>query len=345
MANLANEELTVHQLRAMDYEYASRFAQLVSATVSDIVSKTDDLAIRDRAMRWRMWAMPEARSAAFDQDPVAGLIELWILAQQQHHFFTEGNGSTWFGEHQPLAERTTRHLVDEAEQLLESVMSPDEHERMREGGARWVEAHPIEGKLYVRPTGRADLAALVPEAKSGGLKAVGSMEETLRDLSDRVTILSQQTPVEFRWQAEYLVDALFEERVHGRIDSIVGSMEELTAFLDSFEETLTLQTQTLLGGIEQERLMVFDAVAQERDAIIGAVEEQGDSLLGELDRHVEAATQELDTVGRGLIDHFFLRLIEVLVVMGIVVVLTVLLVLFVLRRRDAARIDRNPPTE
>ena len=36
MANMAKDDLTVYQLRAMDYEYASRFAQLVSAAVSDI---------------------------------------------------------------------------------------------------------------------------------------------------------------------------------------------------------------------------------------------------------------------------------------------------------------------
>ena len=30
MANMAKDDLTVYQLRAMDYEYASRFAQLVS---------------------------------------------------------------------------------------------------------------------------------------------------------------------------------------------------------------------------------------------------------------------------------------------------------------------------
>ena len=209
MANMAKEDLTVRQLRAINYEYASRFAQLVSASVSDIVSRTDDLQVRDRAMRWRMWAMPQARSAAFDQDPFAGLIELWVLARQQHQFFTDANGKDWFGEQQPIAHQTTRHLVEEAEELLGAVMSPNEHARMREAAVRWVENHPIEGELYVRPTARADLAALVPTARQGGLQAVGSMEETLRDLSDRVAILSVQTPVEFRWQAEYLVDALF----------------------------------------------------------------------------------------------------------------------------------------
>ncbi|MBW2381457.1 MAG: hypothetical protein JRG70_18255, partial [Deltaproteobacteria bacterium] len=48
-----------------------------------------------------------------------------------------------------------------------------------------------------------------------------------------------------------------------------------------------------------------------------------------------SATTELDQVGRGLIDHFFVRLIEVLAVVGVASFLTVLLVLAVLRRRSS----------
>lgn len=345
MANMAKEEITVYQLRAMDYEYASQFAQLVSARVSEIVTETDDPSVRERAFQWRMWAMPQARAAAFDQDPFAGAIELWILARQQHQYFTVGNGKAWFGNHQEPALETTRYLEQEAELLLSSVITPDEVDSMRETGREWVERHPIEGQLFVRPTARADLASLVSEDKHGGLKAVGSMEETLRDLSDRITILSVQAPVEARWQAEYLVESLFEERVHDRIDSMVGSMSEMADFLDTFEGTLSAQTSALLKGIENERITVFNAVEDEREAVVAAIENERESILNKLDSQLATATAELDAVGRGLIDHFFVRLIEVLAIMGVAVFLMVLLVLFVLRRRGAGTIDHNPPKE
>ena len=198
MANMARDDLTVYQLRAMDYEYAARFAQLVSAAASDIIAATDDPMVRERATEWRLWAMPQARSASFDQDPFAGLIELWILARQQHHYFTEGAGASWFGEQQPRAVETTAHLEQVSEELLSVVLSDERADRMRESGEKWVEENPIEGELYVRPTARADLAAFVTPQQQGGLKAVGSMEETVRDLSDRVTILSAQLPLEVR---------------------------------------------------------------------------------------------------------------------------------------------------
>jgi hypothetical protein len=229
--------------------------------------------------------------------------------------------------------------------IASNVMSGNEFERMQEVVADWVDAHPIEGKLFVRPSARADLATLVSPEQHGGLKAMGSMEETLRDMGDRMTILTVQTPVEVRWQAEYLVQALFEERVHGRIDSMVNSMSEMTGFLDTFEGTLSAQTRALLQGIEKERMTVFDAVEEERDAIVAAIGDERDAILGELDSQLATTTAKLDTVGRGLIDHFFIRLVEVLVVMGVVLFLMVLLVLFVLRKREAKAIDPRPPTE
>jgi hypothetical protein len=329
----------------MDYEYASQFAQLVSACVLDIVAETDAADVVERAFQWRMWAMPQARAAAFDQDPFAGAIELWILARQQHQYFTVGNGKAWFGDQQERARETTRHLEQEAELLMSDVITPDEADNMREIGREWVERHPIEGQLFVRPTARADLASLVSQEQHGGLKAVGSMEETLRDMSDRMTILSVQMPVEARWQAEYLVQSLFEDQVHGRIDSMVGSMSEMTDFLDTFEGTLSAQTSALLAGIENERISVFNAVEGEREAILAAIENERESILEKLDSQLATATAELDKVGRGLIDHFFVRMIEVLAVMGLVVFLMVLLVLFVLRRRGARTIDPNPPKE
>ena len=45
MANMAQQDVTVAQLRAMDYEYAARFGQLVSTSVLDIVEASDQLEV------------------------------------------------------------------------------------------------------------------------------------------------------------------------------------------------------------------------------------------------------------------------------------------------------------
>jgi len=79
---------------------------------------------------------------------------------------------------------------------------------------------------------------------------------------------------------------------------------------------------------------VFDAVEEERVEVLAAIENERDAILNKLDSQLATATTKLNDVGRGLIDHFFVRLTEVLAVMGVVMVLTVLLVLVVLRKRS-----------
>ncbi|MBW2547993.1 MAG: hypothetical protein JRE82_12340, partial [Deltaproteobacteria bacterium] len=278
-------------------------------------------------------------AAAFDQDPFVGLLELWVLSAQQRHYFTEGGGKNYFGDAQGCVLETIRELEEEGGRIISAVVAEDEKEVLYEAGLAWVAEHPIEGKLFVRTTARADLARLVPEEKQGGLKAVGSIEEMFRDLNDRITILTVQMPVEARWQAEYLTHSLFEERVQEPTDSMLDAMETMIDFLGEFDGILSAQTDTMLAGFEKVRSAVFDAVAEERTAVLAAITEERASVMDKLDEQLHSATTELDQVGRGLIDHFFVRLIEVLAAVGVFTVLTVLLVLVVLRRRSSSDSD------
>ena len=336
MANMAQQDVTVAQLRAKDYEYAARFGQLVSTSVLDIVEASDQLAVFDYAYQWQMWAAAQARAASFDRDPFAGMLELWTLAGQQRDHFTDGGGKEAFGGQQAIAIHTTERLEREIRELAAGVMEPEAFETLSAKVDAWVDKHPIEGRLFVRPTARADLAALVPAEKQGGLKAVGSIEDTFRDLNDRLAILTVQMPVEARWQVEYLTNSLFEERLEAPVDELVVTMENINGFLGQFDGMVDGQVSTLLQAVEGERIAVFEAIAEERAMVLTAIEQERVSVMDKLDSQLLTATAQLNDVGKGLIDHFFVRLIEVLAVVGVATILTVLLVLVVLRKRRSS---------
>ncbi len=280
MANMAKREVTVTQLRAINYEYAARFGAAVAATAADIVAATEDPEVVEHALRWRMWALPQARAASFGQDPLASLIELWILASQQYEFFSSGNGRAWFGDQQQDAIATSEQLQHRAEALMSEAMSSNALASIKQTKGGWVQTHPIEGNLVARPTARADLASLVPPQQMGTLRAVGSLQEVVGDMNDRITILTAQAPVEARWQAEYLVAALFEESVRHDMDTVVESLRTMTEFVGGLEETLAVQTETIFESIQDERVMVFEAVERERAEIIGAIQGERSSILG-----------------------------------------------------------------
>ena len=353
MASMAKEEITVSQLRANNYEYAARFGHAVAARARDIIENTEDRDVIDHALRWRMWALPQARAASFAQDPLVALIELWILADQQHQFFTVGVGSAWFGPQQERAQATTFALKEQAAQLMADTMSPDALRTIRETKRDWVEENPIERELVFRPRARADLANLLPPQHGGGtLRAVPSMQESLGDMNDRITILTDQGPVEARWQAEYIVASLFDDRLYEDVDTVGGSLDRMTGFLDTFEETAARQTDAIFDAIESERVMIFNAIERERAEILAAVADERETILSAVDSQltsttssidevarglIDDATVEIDGVGRGLIDHFFIRLAQFLVVVG----LGALLYRWMTRRRRNAVVDHE----
>ena len=193
--------------------------------------------------------------AAFGQDPLTALIELWILANEQHQFFAVGEGKAWFGEQQQRALTTTKDLQQKAKLLMARTMSPDVLRAIKETKRDWVRSHPIEGELVARPTARGDM-------------------------NDRITILTEQAPVEARWQAEYLVASLFEERLYADMDVVVGSLSTMTEFLKTFEQTAASQTAAIFDGIRDERIMIFDAIEQERAQILAAITLERESVLG-----------------------------------------------------------------
>jgi hypothetical protein len=336
MANMASKEVSVTELRAADYEFASRFGQLVAKCALDIIEESQDWEIQERALIWRMYAVAQARAAAFNQDPFAGLLELWALAGQQRALFTEGEGKDAFGDHQACVTATAIQLEQEAEELATKVMPEQNVDRLKRRVAEWVAAHPIEGRLFVRPTARADLAALVHVEGQGGLKAVASMEETFRDLNDRLSILSVQMPLEARWQAEYLIQSLFEERLSGPTDTLVESMNAITAFLGEFDASLGNQTTRLLDAFTLEREAVFVAIEEERKQILDALEDERVEVLDSVNTGVDQALDRFDETGRSLIDHFFGRLIGVLVAIGIFIFIIVAVLIGALRSRAPA---------
>jgi hypothetical protein len=98
-----------------------------------------------------------------------------------------------------------------------------------------------------------------------------------------------------------------------------------------------LVSTTVLDTVEaSDKLAVFDAIAEERAMVLEAIEQERVSVMDTLDSQLVSATAGLNDVGKGLIDHFFVRLIEVLAVVGVATILTVLLVLLVLRKRRSS---------
>lgn len=328
MAQSGDVSVTVSQLRSQDYDFSAHFAAQVTACANQIIAATKDDTIRSRALRWKMNAVPAARGAAFHHDPLVALYDLWSLTLQQRNYFTEGDGATMFADHQQCAVSTSYQLVNDAIGLARKVTTSGDVSETQNRLEDWARLNPIDG-LFVRRSAASDMSALAPQAPHKGLQAVESLEETSRDLTDRITILSGDLPREARWQAEYLINALFEERLETSAHEIVSTFGRLNTLLDQIEPLINDPRDGLIGAIERERTAIVEAVSYAGESLQQGVESERLAFRTSMHEEVDWAIGKLDATARGLIDYLFLRAVQL--VLMLLAVSSV--VYFLLRRR------------
>jgi len=337
MAQSTDVFVTVSQLRTRDYDFAAHFSALVTGCANEIIANSEDDTIRGRALFWKMNAIPAARSAAFHHDPLVGLYDLWALTLQQRNYFTEGDGATLFGEQQQCAVAISGRLSDRALELARSVTTSGDVAETAQRLEKWAELNPIESGLFGRRSAAADISALAPQAPHKGLQAVESLEETTRDLADRITILSTDLPTESRWQAEYLINGLFEEHLEEPGVRIMGAVDRLNTLLAEFEPFIDDQRSSLVGAVEVERLALIDAVATAGESLQKSVASERSTLIASLHEEMAWGFAELEATSRALVDHVFVRVLQLAFILSI----TGLAVHLFLRHRPRNREPRS----
>ena len=349
-------EMTAAELRLDLYRYENLFASTVQTTANDIYDETEDVAIRETAIRWKINAIPDIQAAVFRLDPLSGLADAFGFTAPMEQFFAEGAGKGLFGEQQHIAVNASRFLMSEVRALAVRVVG---QERLNEVGPRyaaWVQKYPIQNISFGRRSVTGDAASITAANwGSGGLESVGRIEDLVRDLSDRLTIYGHQLPELARWHSELLVMEVDEnlimplwenvESLDATAQSLDAEIKGIRAFVDatpdliSDERALILATvqkdlETALVDVDRQRLETVAALSQERAAIMSDVDALRAVLVGDVERARVAATSELEAlVDRqvqliadetdGLVDRIFWRALIVVVIglLGLALVL------------------------
>ncbi len=83
-------DLTAAQLRQQLYDFTSRHARVIERAADAIMQASGDPAVRERALLWKLQAIPEVHRAAFRSEPLVGLIDTVTLCGQMLQFFRDG---------------------------------------------------------------------------------------------------------------------------------------------------------------------------------------------------------------------------------------------------------------
>ena len=280
MKQLKVRDVTSQGLQIRVSEFSSHFADVVEASADEIMSRTTDPAIRHRALVWKIYGISACQSAATSADPLMAFIDTWTFIVQMADYFETGGGKDAFGELQPIAVNTARSLEAQIMNMIKEKVLPEGFEKTQSFVDDWVREHPIKTRFYTRDSTQPLLTDIYRAGKKKGTMAtMGSIDQGIRDISDRLSYLSDNLPRQVRWQAEYLM----ENTVSGqKLDETLNNVNTLVKSVDRMARVVEQSPEL----IDRERTAVFAGIREERKAVLESINKQRIETIQELNKEI-----------------------------------------------------------
>lgn len=343
-------EVTSREIRIRTSDYALAFSQTVELAADSILVLATERSVARNALIWKTYAVPAIYRSATLSDPLMGWIDSRVLTYQMRDYFTSGSGSDLFGEHQRVALAATQFLegqLDEAVRLSGQKVDPELDQRIRD----FASENPLNNLYFFRRSPVEVVAKYLGQDQVSGLQAVGSMTELMEEMSQRLNIYAELLPRAGRWQAQLMLAELADpQRAEIYLDILnqLKAMETLNDFLLSAPDLVEEQREALLEAVDVQRVAfeaalekyvatatddIMNGIGPEREAamrdlqlILGS--EIGDAVT-RLDGSIQQAVVDIDDALERAVDQLFVRLLQLVAIVGVVAILLVLL----LRRR------------
>ena len=361
-----NVESSAPELSSRNQSMLALYSAEIEAAADRIISESPSPAAQRQALVWKAEAIPVMQTSLLNTDPVAAVLDTWAFIFQMTAYMERPALKQKLGASYPIVAETLRNMDAEMEQLVQLAAPAANVADLRHTVSAWAEAHPIQAGLAGRQSADPDVIRKAEQSDLGMTTSIKTLAEGLGDLTARLDSYNVYLPKQARWQAELLLtDFTHDAQIRGALSnfatlsdsaakasSTINQMPELVdqtrkAFkADVDAERLSAQAfvrderLSTLYALQQERIATIDAMHIERLATTAQISDQRRATLEEL-RGQETAMlnqfeqiskrdiQDLDARGRGLINYFFLRVLELML---LALVLCSLLAWAILRR-------------
>jgi hypothetical protein len=283
-----------------------------------------------------------------------------------------------FGKFHFVVAETLKNMDAEMERLIQVAAPSANVTDLRQRVGAWAEAHPIQAGLTGRQSADPDMIRKVGESDLGSIASLKAIGESLGDLNARLDSYNVYLPKQARWQAELLLrDIARDPQVDAVMSNVVvlsSALAKTSSSMERMPETMGQAREAIRADVDgerlaaqaflrDERLQTLDAVRQERIATIAAMHNErlaatadlrgerqavlaalynGEAaVMNDVNAQSEKTLKDLDSRGRGLIDHFFLRALELM----LLTLVLCSLVLWILLRWSMPRRATPAPRE
>ncbi|ELB2088580.1 chemotaxis protein [Vibrio parahaemolyticus] len=313
---LTKQELN---MRILTREYALQFFAQVEQAADVLQEQYDpnDKVNQSYVLLWKINAEEGLQAAAYQVSPMAALIDTWVFTHQMNQFYATGAGRDIFATDE--AKQVSAHLANEVDQLAQSLLKKEVYDKTKLFVADFVRQYPFADLSMIRtPAYRAWLEAN-QISEEDAVTTLGTMPEALGDVSDRLSLVSEQTPKIMTWKAQLLAlnSSASIEKVNAALNSLQVTADSMRDFIDNnpeymryLAEQMAVELQPLVDDIDQKTQERLSQLGEERQALEKMVARERQEIALIITHEREKFAQDMDRVSQEVVNLAMTKLIE-----------------------------------
>ncbi|EKP4403674.1 chemotaxis protein [Vibrio parahaemolyticus] len=313
---LTKQELN---MRILTREYALQFFAQVEQAADVLQEQYDpnDKVSQSYVLLWKINAEEGLQAAAYQVSPMAALIDTWVFTHQMNQFYATGAGRDIFATDE--AKQVSAHLANEVDQLAQSLLKKEVYDKTKLFVADFVKQYPFADLSMIRtPAYRAWLEAN-QISEEDAVTTLGTMPEALGDVSDRLSLVSEQTPKIMTWKAQLLAlnSSASIEKVNAALNSLQVTADSMRDFIDNnpeymryLAEQMAVELQPLVDDIDQKTEARLSQLGEERQALEDMVASERQEIALIITHEREKFAQDMDRVSQEVVNLAMTKLIE-----------------------------------
>ncbi|MGY5541013.1 chemotaxis protein [Vibrio brasiliensis] len=315
---LTQQELN---MRLLTREYTQQYFSQVEQAADTIAAnyQPQDKVNQSYVLLWKINAEEGLQRSAYQVSPTAALIDSWVFTEQMNQFFNSGAGSELFVTSD--AKQVSQRLSQEIDNLAHSLLKGSRYNTTKTFVAEFAAKHPFEDLSFIRtPAYRAWLEAN-QISESDAVSTLGTMPEALGDVSDRLSLVSEQTPKIMTWKAQLIAmnSSISGEQLTATLQSLQATSESFQDFVENNPEymenlakQMAIQLQPLVNDIDVRTSARLDQLSLERQALEEMVARERAEIALIVSAEREKFTQDLDKVSQDVLTLAMDKLVELI---------------------------------
>ena len=276
--------------RAMVRAFYKDFSSGVVTAADSIYRSTDSLALKIRAINWKIRSTSLCADAAFGTIPEISLLNTWMLCSSMDRYMAAAPDSALFGSLSPLARDCAAGFHEKIGDIASKTLDKDRFGQMKEFVRQNTDpASPPAAQdmmlRWIRFLGAAD---------STYVRSTGSVAQSIGDMSEKISGYTAQWGSELSWNKDMLTTWLETEdaraEIRARMDSLQEQFGRVAAVMEnspqiaaSMLDELNAQATELMNAFNASVDNVFADLGRQRTELQAFVSDQRARLMAQAD--------------------------------------------------------------